>query len=452
MVNILLMLVLFALVILAVTKKMNASSTLYFIGIFSILIYVVVSKATLAETGNALLDVFELAKSKIASQMSGTGLIIMTVMGYVKYMESINASKLLALYASRPLKKLGKPYLIVALGMVIGAIIKLCVPSHAGLATLLMATMYPIFLACGVPNLTAAAAIGIAGAFDLGPACPVTTWAVSQEPVAALTTVAEFFVKYQLLATAIIVTVAIIVFVLVSRKADKSLAEDTKEIEEIDPKSLNTPSFFCLLPLLPLVIVIIFSGLFKIGAKISVVGGYLLGFVLATVIALIFKKGSFVSKFNETKQFWQGMGTAFANVASIVCAAAVFSAALGYTNGAAKLMEIVGGSSAGGVIVVILAGVINFLVAFMTGSGVASSYTILPMMYGVVEATGSNLLAVVLVIVCTGGLGRAVSPVCGGMLMVAGASDIDIITIVKRTTVPILCALVTALIIGVVML
>ena len=453
--EIVLTLVVLAAVIFAIAKKFNATTSLLCVGVITLIIYALVTgKSVMGDStsGSNIIDVFELIKSKFAGNMSGTGLLIMSVMGFVKYMDHIKASKLLALYASRPLKRLGKPYIAVALGIIIGAVLKLCIPSHAGLTTLLMATLYPIFVASGVPVVTAASAVVVAGCFDLGPACPITTWACAQEPVAALTDVASFFVHYQLGRTAVMIAVTIVVFLIICRSADKKHPQENAQIGDTDPKSLGVPGFYAIFPVLPLVFVILFSSMVPIGIKISVPAANFIGFLIAFVVNIIVCKGGKKQAFNDTAEFWKGMGAAFTSVVALIGAASVFSAAINCIGGTTALMDSIGNSSLGGAIIVVAAALINFLMAFMTGSGVASSYAVLPMLYPAVEASGINLLIVVFAIVASGGLGRAISPVSGAVIIAGGASSTDVIEITKRTMIPVVCGFIAMVIMAVVAL
>ena len=436
--QIILTIVVVALLLLAISKKFQATTTLICLGVVTILIYSIVTKTPVGTSGSWFIDVFELIASNFSKQMSGSGLLIMSVMGFVKYMDHIKASKLLALYASRPLKKLGKPYLAAGLGIFIAAVLKLCIPSHSGLAALLMATMYPILVAAGLPTLTAAAAVLIGGCFDLGPACPITNWAVTQEPVAALTNIADFFVNYQVVRTLVVILVTTVVFVLLSKKADAKEGHAGEVSDDVvDPKSLGVPGFYAVLPVLPLVLVIVFSSLFNTGIKIGVPAANFLSFIVAFIIDLIFTKSKRVDSFNGTNEFWKGMGASFTSVVSLIGAAAVFSAAINYIGGTKAMMNSIANSSLGGVVIVIAAALINFLIAFITGSGVASSYAVLPMLYDPVAASGANLLLVVFAIVASGGMGRAISPVSGATIIVGGGSGHEVTDITKRTMIPV---------------
>ena len=174
-----------------------------------------------------------------------SGILIMSVMGFVTYMNHLKASNLLALLAAKPLRRLKSPYVVVVLAIVVGAILKLFVPSHSGLTTLLMATIYPILIQVGVKKKTAVATVVISGAFDIGPACPITNFVVALDDVKKLTTITEFFIKKQLPVTVITIILTTVVFVLINRYFDKKEKEEANEVMEVqEAKDLGIPMFY----------------------------------------------------------------------------------------------------------------------------------------------------------------------------------------------------------------
>ena len=115
-------------------------------------------------------------------------------------------------------------------------------------------------------------------------------------------------------------------------------------------------------------------------------------------------------------------------------------------------MQSIGNSSFGGPLLVVMAAAVNLLMVVVTGSGVASSYAILPMLYPAVEASGINLLIVVFAIVASGGLGRAVSPVAANNIIVCSQTGSDVMEVSKRGTLPMVAGLVAMLLLAVIAL
>ena len=215
-----------ALLIYAISKKLNATTTLLCIGFIILAIMSIINQTSILgedTKGSAFFDLFEYIANQFATQTTKSGILIMSVMGFVYYMNYLKASNLLALLAAKPLKKLKSPYVAVIIALLIGALLKLFIPSHSGLTTLLMATIYPILIQIGVKKRTAVAAVVLSGAFDGGPACPITNYVVKLEEVAAQTSITEFFVAYQIPIILIALAAAAVVFILVSKRQIKKI-------------------------------------------------------------------------------------------------------------------------------------------------------------------------------------------------------------------------------------
>ena len=93
--------VLFALVMLvvlvwAIMKKFHPVMTLWVVGTIALIIVAIVNgtSPTTASSGNVILDAFEYFKECCGSQFAGNALLIMSVMGYVGYMNYLKAGDL----------------------------------------------------------------------------------------------------------------------------------------------------------------------------------------------------------------------------------------------------------------------------------------------------------------------------------------------------------------------
>lgn len=448
-VQVLLTVFVIALMIFAVSKKFNATTTLLCIGLAILAVYTLITGTSVMgdkTSGSNFIDIFELVRTQFVTQLSSTGILIMSVMGFVYYMNHIKASNLLALLAARPLKKLKSPYVVVILAIVIAAILKLFIPSHSGLVTLLMATIFPIMIAAGVKRVTAASTIVLGSAFDLGPACPITGWAMTQEGFAQAGTIASFFVSYQIPITIIAAVIAAALFLFVSIRADKKDTSESINVETTDPHELGIPMFYAIFPTIPLILVLVFSELVMKSITISVVAANLMGFIFAFLINFIFTKTNRVQAFNDSQKYWDGMGNSFSNVVSLIAAASVFTAGLNLIGGTTVIINSLSLLGAGGIIVVIGAALIGFITSAVTGSGLAAIYTVAPLLPSAALASGMNMLAMLAPVITAGGVGRSISPVCAAVIIAASVSKLEVTDIVKRNMLPAIGACAAALI------
>lgn len=92
--------------------------------------------------GNVFLDTFGFISNSFKTNLANIGMIIMIVTGYAAYMKHIQASTKLAYLASKPLSKIQNKYLVLSGMFIIGMALKLVITSQAGLAVLMLATVF----------------------------------------------------------------------------------------------------------------------------------------------------------------------------------------------------------------------------------------------------------------------------------------------------------------------
>jgi len=165
---------------------------------------------------NPLLDIFASIEALFSNRVAGLGMLIMSVMGFVKYMDHIGANNALVRVGVKPLQFITNPYVVIVLAFLLGQTMKMAITSASGLGVLLMATMFPILLKLGVSRAAATAVIATTGCIDIGPASGTNIAVV--EAAGLLTTTGKadmtaFFLNYQLpVAIPVIITVGILHF------------------------------------------------------------------------------------------------------------------------------------------------------------------------------------------------------------------------------------------------
>lgn len=160
-VSVIFALLMLAVLVWAIMKKLQPVMVLWVIGTVVLIIIGIINGAGVAATssGNAVLDAFEYFKECMGSQFSGNALLIMSVMGYVGYMNYLKAGDLFAVYVARPLQKLKAKYLLIGLVVFLDWIFVMILPSGIATIALLFGTLYPVMIYLGVNKMTAGAAI-----------------------------------------------------------------------------------------------------------------------------------------------------------------------------------------------------------------------------------------------------------------------------------------------------
>ena len=109
-------------------------------------------------------------------------------------MQAIGASDRFVTVCARPLSAIRNPYVILAAVFIIGHCLGLVITSAAGLAMLMVVTVYPLIIRVGCSPLAAAAVVSSVLAIGYAPASGVANLAaqlVGLDPI-------EYLVRYQL--------------------------------------------------------------------------------------------------------------------------------------------------------------------------------------------------------------------------------------------------------------
>lgn len=270
---------------------------------------------------NVLLDSYAFITATFKSQLSGVGLIIMSVAGFAAYMKHINASAKLAFLANKPLGKIKNKYLILSGTFVVGMALKIVISSYAGLLLLLLACIYPVLISLKIRPITAVCVLSLI-ALDYGPKDGNSI--NMADMVGQSDNVVGLFLNYQIYSViAYVVVIAILIpfyFAWIDKRdKEKGVLNDEVEIPQIiDPKC---PTFYILFPWLP--VVFLFTAYF-FTIKLDVVTA---NFVSISLVFLVeFARHRNARKLGEDMMvILKAMAEIFISVVSIIIAAGVFA-------------------------------------------------------------------------------------------------------------------------------
>ncbi len=402
-------------------------------------------KTILAEdksTGFLLFDAFTYLKNTMSSSVSGTGLIIMTVGGYAAYMNHIGASDAMVRICIKPLKRIGSPYIVLALAYVVGQILNVFIPSAAGLAVLLLATMYPILIALGVSKLSAASVIATTACLDLGPASGTSNVASETAVISAM----EYFLKYQMtVAIPVIIVIAVLHFIL-QKNADKKIGHVAAqaEVQVADDGKKKAPAIYALLPIIPLALLMLFNQFVISSISIDVIAAMLIGLTVSVLMEIAVRH-DVKAVCKGTQAFFEGMGKQLAATVSLIFAADLFSKglqAIGLINTIINAAQNVGLGAAPMTVIMVI---IISATAFVTGSGVAAFSSFAALAPVVATSFGTNPVVLLVAMQLAAGLARSFSPVASCLIAPAAYADVSPMDVVKRTMIPMIAGIVVLL-------
>ena len=422
-----------------VLKKYPAQPILFTAGIVMMALTIVFGLGEILPakqtTGSPWLDIIQSISLAFSSRAAKLGMIIMLIGGFSKYMDRIGASTALVHIAIKPLQKIGRPYLVLALTSILGNFLAMFISSASGFGLLLMVTMYPVLVRLGVSRLAACAVIATTAAPGWGPAGADNIYAAELCGME----IVPYFMQYQVgLATVLTLAVA---HYFVQRRLDlrhpdelagtdvsASMTKDQQAAQEA-PK---VPAFYALLPTLPLVFVLFF-GLVDLGIKMDISLATLVSIFLTMLIEFL-RHHDGKKACLDIGSFWDGMGLQMATVVTLVVAAETFSKGLISLGAIDTLIKGAQDAGFGGIGMMFVFVAIIIAATLITGSGNATFFAF------VAALSGISPVLLILPMNFVSNLARSLSPIAAVMIVVAGAAGLSPMDLAKRTLVPILAA------------
>ena len=385
-------------------------------------------------TGFSGFDFFKFIKESFSRTNAGVGLMIMAIGGFVAYVEKIGASKVLVHVAMKPLKLFkSKPYIAASMVIPIGQALFIAIPSAAGLSLLLMASLFPILTNLGVSKLSAASVITGTTAFGMGPASAITASASSIIDIEVI----NYFLNHQILLMIPLSVSMMVTYYFVNIYFDKKEKHKVEKTEP-DTKALDAPLIYAIIPVLPIILLIVFSGLFDLfstSIKLDTTTAMFISLFIAMLFELIRTK-SFKKVMESMKVFWNGMGNIFKTVVTLIIAADIFAKgliSLGFIDGLLALTQNIGLNAVG---ISVVMSVMIFLASMLMGSGNASFFSFGPLVPKISKSLGVDSISMILPIQFSASMGRTVSPVAGVIIAVSEIAGVSTLQIVKRNLIP----------------
>ena len=379
------------------------------------------------------------------SYMTKAGLIkaICASMGFAFVMKFTSCDRALIRLLTRPLGNLG--FLLIPIVVALTYFINIAIPSAAGCSAAVGATLIPVMMAAGVKPEMAGAAV-FAGTFGsvLSPGSAhnvfVADMVKAHNP--SYTVQDVIGVQFSSAITALIVVLIVMSITAIVCKdytkgvnylAQKegganSVASNSADGSNLDAQPQKINVLYALMPLVPLVILVIGgTSLNQVSflkwTKMGVAEAMLLGAILTIAVTLTDPQ-------KITKEFFKGMGSAYAEIIGIIIAAGVFVAGLSACGAIDFVIEWLkneqGYVKFGGTFV-------PFFMGIVTGSGDAASMAFNTAVTVHADALGFEQDKLGMAVAISGALGRSASPIAGACIVCAGLAMVSPIQIAKRT-------------------
>lgn len=235
-----------------------------------------------------------------------------------------------------------------------------------------------------------------------------------------------------------------VVYYFTNRYFDK---KENREIVTVDKNDfkLNVPGIYAILPVLPLILLIVFSRFIELFPNNPIILDTTTAIFIGVFVAFFFelirkRKGKEV--FASIKVFWEGMGKVFATVITLIVAAEIFSMgliSLGFIDGLVNVSTHMGLGAIG---IGVLIAVIIFLASMLMGSGNASFFSFGPLVPDIATRLGVHSAGLILPMQLASSMGRAVSPIAGIIVAISEIAGVSAFDLAKRNLIPLASGLI----------
>ncbi|SDH00362.1 C4-dicarboxylate transporter, DcuC family [Vibrio xiamenensis] len=428
-----------------IVKGYRPSGVLLSAGILLLIITGLIGRSVLPKevtsTGNIITDALEFVKYMLQNRGGGLGMQIMLLCGFANYMTQIGANNVVVKQFSKPLSVIKSPYVLLVAAYIVACLMSLAVSSATGLGVLLMATLFPMMTAMGISRPAAVAVCASPAAIILSPTSGDVVIAAEKSGLAL-----DVFSVQTVLPVSIsaIIVMAIATFFW-NRFLDK---REHTPMERVDAEHMqvNAPSYYVILPFLPIIGVFVFNGRTIPAVQLDIYTIVVLSIFVGALVDYLSKRLNGRRTLEDLESCYEGMADAFKGVVMLLVAAGVFAQGLMSIGAIDNLLHLAESAGAGGVELMLILTVLTIAAAIATGSGNAPFYAFVELAPQLAGKLGVNPAFLIIPMLQASNLGRTISPVSGVVVATAGMANIGPFEVVKRTSVPVICGILTVII------
>ena len=384
------------------------------------------------------------AVDAFVKQLVNGGLVptIVTVMGFGYVMTFTKCSDHLVNLLVKPLARV--PVIVIPGAVIITWLLNIVLPSAAGIAAAVGVLLIPALIALKVRPVMAAAAVFIgtwgsvvSPGLMFNPQIADIAFKAKEIPAPdAMIVIMQEALPCAIGALVAAICLTIICIVLKEGVGSTEIVIELPDGEEIQ-KNFKVNPIKAIIPIIPLALLVLASK--QVGVlptkAFSVPVCMLIGTAIGLIVALFNKQ-----KIGEaSKKFCRGAGDGFCDVVILIAAAAMFASGMKAIGLTGALVDAMKGSQS---VAMFAAAAGPFVMAAISGSGNAAALAFNQAITPNAADFGLTIVQLGAVAQIAAGLGRSMSPVAGGVIILAGIAGVNPMEVVKRTAIPAIVALI----------
>lgn len=360
------------------------------------------------------------AMDAFSKAMINEGLVttICTVMGFSFVMKFTGCDAQLVQFLASGLQKV--KFILIPGAILITWILNIALSSTAGTCAAVGAVLIPTLIRSGVHPAMAGACIMVATfANVLNPGFPHAIFVAGLAKIDTMQVIGAYTVPVLILLASVLIIMTMQAKLL-KEGAGSTFIENAKEESKVETK-VNLIK--AMVPVIPLVVLVLATPQIAVLPKITIPQAMIMGTILGFIV---YRK----SPGDFTKEFFNGLGSAYGNIIGIIIAAGVFTYGMQCIGLTGSLIETMKNSQD---IAKYAACFGPSLLAVLCGSGDAAALAFNGAVTPHAELFGMTITNLGSLATLSSTLGRTMSPVAGGAIICATLAGVNPIEIAKRT-------------------
>jgi len=356
-----------------------------------------------------------------------------TVMGFGYVMSYTKCADHMVNAMVRPLTHM--PIIVIPGAVIITWICNIFLPSAVGVAASVGVLLIPALIGLRVRPVKAGAAV------FLGTWGSVVSPGLMFNPqVAAIaakageipTADAMVVIMAEFTPAAIGAVVAAIVLAIICKFMNEGVGTTEISAEQATAmKEFKINPLFAIVPIIPLFLLVLASK--QVGILPTKTFSVPVCMLIGTAIGILCGVAQKLSPGECSNRFCKGCGDAFGSIALLMGGAAVFAAGMNSIGLTGELFRLMKGSQSAAQLA---AAIGPFVMAIVCGSGNAAALAFNEAITPHAHEFGMTIIQLGAVAQVCAGIGRSMSPIAGGVIVIAGIAGVSPMEICKRTALP----------------
>lgn len=426
--------VVFAALIIGINKKLPLTTLMFFLTIIC-LAYVAVTTGVVTDptSGSVAIDLFNTLAGSFTSSLAGMGATTIFILAYAELMKATNATYALADIICKPLKNIHSTYVFMIILAVVVGILKLPISAGPALVALMLSIFIPVLQQKNIPITTVIPSFVIPLALCWGPA---DTGLLTGASLAGLDiNMSSWFIEMHLPLTIIALVTMCVLMIVPYKQSKNEVCVNTASAQQSGTaEEKKAPKIYALLPLLPVIILFVFSPLVT-GISISVIDCIIMCLMITLLVQLAATRSP-KALLGTMNQFYTALTTNLNGIGLMIISALMFSAAITSVGGMKVIANVLASISLPPIMLLIIVVLFSAVLNMLIGSFFGSLGICIPLSASICAITGIDPVFMCYMVVFACCIGAMFSPAQPAVLIVTREANVTVTDLIKKNAIP----------------